>query len=50
MQLCCLEGVQNLVAIIIQLSVGRISQGGVRVQVLEEIGEFGSLVQFSAGV
>ncbi len=59
MQLCHLEGILNLVAIIVQLTpgdakfgqgVGRISKGGMRVQVLEKVGEFGSLIQFSAGV
>ncbi len=58
-QLCCLEGILNFVAIIVQLmpgdakfgqGVGRISKGGMRVHVLEEVGEFGSLIKFSAGV
>ncbi len=59
MQLRHLEGVQDFVVIVIQLvpgdakftqGVSMVSEGRVGVQVLEEAGEFGSLIKLPADV
>ncbi len=59
MQLSSLEGIHDLVADVAQLAsgntkfcngVGRVGKCGVGVQVLEEVGKFGSVVKLLAGV
>ena len=58
MQLCCLEGIQNLLEIVVQLvkgdakfgmGVGGARKGGIGVQILEEVGEFGCLIKLLVG-
>jgi len=58
-QLSCLEGIQDFVMVIVQLAsgntkfsqgVGRVGEAGVGVQILEEVGKFGSVIKLPAGV
>jgi hypothetical protein len=57
--LWCIEGIHDIVAIIVQLSLGDakfsegesgVSKEGISIEALEELGKFGYPVQLVAGV